>query len=175
MEKQLIKHLQNKDPESIKNIINKYNKKLFSLAVRFTNNIHDAEDILQEVWVKFFYSLKNFKEKSSLYTYLYKITVNESLMWLRKNKVKKLLLPFKEKADYHTPETEYLQKEEWKFINQAITKLPFKQKKIFILRNENIPFMEISEILNIKETNAKSLYFYALKNIKKYLKELKIL
>ncbi len=175
MEKQLIKHLQSKDPESIQNIINKYNKKLFSLAVRFTNNIHDAEDILQEVWVKFFYSIKNFKGKSSLYTYLYKITVNEALMWLRKNKIIKLLLPFQEKADYHTPETDYLQKEEWKFINQAITKLPFKQKKIFILRNENIPFKKISKILNIKENNAKSLYFYALKNIKKYLKELKIL
>lgn len=172
-EKQLIKNLKKEDPDSIKEVIGKYNRKLFCLAYRFTNNYDDAEDIIQEVWVKFYYSIKKFKARSSLYTYLYRITINESLMWLRKNKIKKLLTSrFIEAEDKTTPEKIYLKNEKLKHVNLAVQKLPFKQKKVFLLRQQdNLPFKEIAEILNIKENNAKSLFFYSLKNVKKYLKE----
>ncbi len=174
MEIELIEKLKRKNPESIKMVISKYNKKLFSIAYRFTNNADDAEDILQVVWMKFFNSINKFKSKSSLYTYLYRITTNESLMWLRKNKIKNFILPFKEKAYNITPESEYLKKETAQCINSAIDKLPSKQKKIFILRKENIPFKEIAEMLNIQENNAKTTFFYALKKVKNHLKELNI-
>jgi len=177
LEKQLIEKLKNKDPYSIKQIINKYNKKLIFLAFRFINNYDDAEDVIQEVWMKFFYSLKSFKAKSSIYTYLYRITINESMMWLRKNKMKRLLTGhFIEKNDNTTPEEIYLKNEKFRYINQAVKKLPAKQKKVFILRyQEYLPFKEIASVLNIKENNAKTLFFYSLKNIKKYLKEWKVI
>ncbi len=177
LEKQLIEKLKKKDPSSIKEVIGKYNKKLIFLAFRFTNNYHDAEDIIQQVWMNFFYSLKSFKAKSSIYTYLYRITVNESIMWLRKNKIKKLLTgQFIEKQDDNTPEEIYLKNEKMEFVDRAVKRLPSKQKKVFILRyQEYLPFKEIAIILNIKENNAKTLFFYSLKNIKKYLKEFKVL
>ena len=94
-------------------------------------------------------------------------------MWLRKNKIKKLLTGrFIEAEDKTTPEEIYLKNEKLKQVNLAVQKLPFKQKKVFLLRQQdNLPFKEIAEILNIKENNAKSLFFYSLKNVKKYLKE----
>ncbi len=169
----IIAKLKRKDPASIREVVEKHNRRLFFLAYRFTNNHDDAEDILQEVWVKFFYSIKNFKGKSSIYTYLYKITVNESLMWLRKNKLKKMLTRrFIEKADKVTPEEIYLKNEKLEHMHIIVDKLPPKQKKVFILRQEgNLPFKEIGDILNIKENNAKTLFFYSLKKVKKYFKE----
>ena len=177
MEEKLIEKLRNGDSDSIKIIMDRYNRKLFSLAYRFTNNYDDTEDILQDVWMKFLFSLKNFKGKSSLYTYLYRIAVNESLNWLRKNKLKRLITePFIEKEDKTTPEDIYLKNEKLEYLNMAIQRLPSKQKKVFLLRQDgSLHFKEIAEVLNIKENNAKTLFFYSLKNIKKYLKELKIL
>ena len=147
----------NKDPEIVREIVEKYNRKLISIAYRFTNNYDDAEDIIQEVWMKFFYSLKNFKAQSSLYTYLYRISVNESIMWLRKNKLKNFLTgQFIEKGDNMTPEKVFLQNEELNYVNKAVNKLPSKQKKVFILRNqEGLAFKEIADVLKIKENNAK--------------------
>ncbi len=173
LDENFLNKLKKKDPRDVREIIGKYNRRLFFLAYRFTNNHDDAEDIIQEAWIKFFNSLQNFKGKSSLYTYLYKITVNESLMWLRKNKLKKLLTSrFIEKADNVTPEEIYLKNEKLSHINTVVGKLPPKQKKVFLLRHEgNLPFKEIAGILDIKENNAKMLFFYSLKKVKKYLKE----
>ncbi len=172
-DKNFLHKLKKKDPVYLREIIGKYNRRLFFLAYRFTNNHDDAEDIIQEAWIKFFNSLQNFKGKSSLYTYLYKITVNESLMWLRKNKLKKLLTSrFIEKADNVTPEEIYLKNEKLSHLNTVVGKLPPKQKKVFLLRHEgNLSFKEIAGILDIKENNAKTLFFYSLKKVKKYLKE----
>ncbi|MBU1075999.1 MAG: RNA polymerase sigma factor [Spirochaetes bacterium] len=173
MEDKLLEKLRSKDPRTIENTVKEYNKRLFSIIYRFTHNVDDTEDVLQEVWMKFMNSLYSFQGRSSIYTYLYRIAVNEALMYLRKNKFKEFLLPFKEPRDNETPESLYMEKEEWENIRKAVKKLPAKQKKVFILRNENMPFKEISKILEIKENNAKTLYFYSLKNIKKNLKEKK--
>jgi len=168
----LLNDLINKNPESVKIFMEKYNKKIFALAYRFTNNYDDALDIIQEAWLNFFSSLKNFKKKSSLYTYLYKITLNEALKFIKKQKIHKFLSFTKLKViNSSTPESIYIENEKLLSIQNAIQKLPKKQKKVFILRNqENISFKEIAEILKIKENNAKTLYFYALQKIKKYLR-----
>jgi len=172
-EKELLDKLKKKDPESVKKIIHLYNKQLMALIYRFTNNLHDSEDIIQEVWINFFYSLSSFKAQSTLYTYLYRIAINESLSWLRKNKIKKLFSKnIPEIVDRTTPEDIYIQNEKWESINRAIQQLPARQKQVFILRIQtDLPFKKIAAILNIKESNAKTHYFYSLKNIRKYIKK----
>ena len=161
----------------MQSVVKQYNKKLFSLVYRFIHDFDEAEDVLQEVWIKFFNSLKNFKGQSGIYTYLYRIAVNESLLWLRKNKVKKVLVGLiKEKPYEITPEMEYIKSEQLEFINQAIEKLPEQQKKVFLLRGqEGLSYKEIGSILEIKENNAKVLFFHALTKIKTILTERKII
>lgn len=177
MDKDLINNLINRNPEAVQDIVKQYNKKLFSLVYRFVHDFEEAEDVLQEVWIKFFNSLKNFKGESNFYTYLYRIAVNESLLWLRKSKVKKVFVGLKQEKPYNvTPEMEYIKAEQLEFINQAMEQLPLQQKKVFLLRGqEGLSYKEIGTILKIKENNAKVLFFHALNKIKSILSERKII
>jgi len=172
---EFIRDLKLKKDYAVKNVLNMYNKKLYFTAYRFVNNRESAEDVVQEVWLKFFKNIKSFRSESSLYTYLYRITVNESLRWLKKNKD---TYSINDNIKYETASGKddvfesLAEKEEKNAVVNAVTKLPEKQKSVVILRMENrLKYSEIAEILNISVNNAKALYSYAVKNIKKYLEE----
>lgn len=174
METELIEKLKKREITAVQEIIRQYNRRLFSVVFRFVHNIEDAEDIVQETWIKFFNALSHFEGRSSLYTYLYRIAINEALMHIRKNKIKNFFIynNKNEIPDETTPETLYLKNEQNTVINDALKNLPHKQKQVFLLRkSENLSFKEIGEIMYIKENNAKVLFFYALHKIKNYLKD----
>lgn len=87
----LVRRAQNGDQMAFREIVERYQSKVFSIIYGILRNHNDAEDIAQQVFTKVYFSLRNFDFRSSLLTWMYKITVNECYDYLRKKKVRKLV------------------------------------------------------------------------------------
>lgn len=90
-EAELVRRVQARDEIAFGEIIDRYQTKVFSIIFGILRNRNDAEDIAQQVFVKVYFSIGNFDFRSSLLTWIYKITVNECYDYLRKKRVRKLV------------------------------------------------------------------------------------
>jgi len=90
-EADLVKRVQARDEIAFREIVERYQSKVFSIIYGILRNRNDAEDIAQQVFAKIYFSIKNFDFRSSLLTWIYKITVNECYDYLRKKRVRKLV------------------------------------------------------------------------------------
>jgi RNA polymerase sigma-70 factor (ECF subfamily) len=87
----LVRRAQERDELAFREIVDRYQTKVFSIIYGILRNRNDAEDIAQQVFAKIYFSLKSFDFRSSLLTWIYKITVNECYDYLRKKRVRKLV------------------------------------------------------------------------------------
>ncbi len=87
----LVKRVQARDELAFREIVERYQSKVFSIIYGILRNHNDAEDIAQQVFAKIYFSIQNFDFRSSLLTWIYKITVNECYDYLRKKRVRKLV------------------------------------------------------------------------------------
>jgi RNA polymerase sigma-70 factor (ECF subfamily) len=87
----LVKRVQARDEIAFREIVERYQTKVFSIIYGILRNHNDAEDIAQQVFAKIYFSIQNFDFRSSLLTWIYKITVNECYDYLRKKRVRKLV------------------------------------------------------------------------------------
>ena len=87
----LVRRVQARDEMAFREIVERYQAKVFSIIYGILRNRNDAEDIAQQVFAKVYFSIKNFDFRSSLLTWIYKITVNECYDYLRKKRVRKLV------------------------------------------------------------------------------------
>jgi RNA polymerase sigma-70 factor (ECF subfamily) len=87
----LVRRVQAKDEIAFREIVERYQSKVFSIIFGILRNHNDAEDIAQQVFAKIYFSIGNFDFRSSLLTWIYKITVNECYDYLRKKRVRKLV------------------------------------------------------------------------------------
>ena len=90
-EASLVRRVQAHDETAFREVVEKYQAKVFSIIYGILRNHNDAEDIAQQVFAKIYFSIKNFDFRSSLLTWIYKITVNECYDYLRKKRVRKLV------------------------------------------------------------------------------------
>ncbi len=154
-------------------IIKKYQEKLYWHIRRMVVEHEDANDILQNMFIKVWNSLENFREDSQLYTWLYRIATNESLTFLEQLKRRSAVrlsdvedgLSNKIKADENFDGN----KVEWK-LQLAMQKLPEKQRIVFNLRYyDEMPYEEMSRILETSEGALKASYHHAAKKIEHYI------
>jgi RNA polymerase sigma-70 factor (ECF subfamily) len=157
-------------------IVRKYQEKLYWHIRRMVINHSDADDVLQNVFIKVWNALDNFREDSLLYTWLYRITTNECLTFIEQQKKRKAVswedaeasLSNKIKAD----ESFDCKKLEWK-LQLAIQQLPEKQRLVFNLRYfDEMPYEEMSRVLETSEGALKASYHHAAKKIEDYIKGL---
>jgi RNA polymerase sigma factor (sigma-70 family) len=154
-------------------IIKKYQEKLYWHVRRMVVDHDDANDVLQNMFIKVWKNLDNFREDSQLYTWLYRIATNESLTFLEQQK--------KRTSASLSDEEGYLanklvadkdfdgNKLEWK-LQLAIQQLPEKQKAVFNLRYfEEMPYEEMSRVLETSEGALKASYHHAVKKIEDYI------
>ena len=87
----LVRRVQARDELAFREIVERYQSKVFSIIYGILRNHNDAEDIAQQVFAKIYFSIQNFDFRSSLLTWIYKITVNECYDYLRKKRVRKLV------------------------------------------------------------------------------------
>src|ERR1700685_3241963 len=90
-EASLVRRVQAGDQLAFREIVERYQSKVFSIIYGILRNHNDAEDISQQVFSKIYFSIRNFDFRSSLLTWIYKITVNECYDYLRKKRVRKLV------------------------------------------------------------------------------------
>ncbi len=155
-------------------IIRKYQEKLYWHIRRMVVDHDDANDVLQNVFIRVWNGLENFREDAQLYTWLYRIATNESLTFIEGQKKRAAVslsdvesgLSNKIKADRHFDAN----KLEWK-LQLAIQQLPEKQRIVFTLRYyDEMPYEEMSRVLETSEGALKASYHHAVKKIEDYIK-----
>ncbi|MBO9152478.1 RNA polymerase sigma factor [Chitinophaga sp. GCM10012297] len=155
-------------------IVRKYQERLYWHARRLVIDHDDANDVLQNVFIKVWKNLENFREDARLYTWLYKIATNECLTFLEQLKRKSAIslsdvetgLANKLQSDPHYD----VAKIEWKLQN-AILSLPEKQRAVFSLRYyDEMPYEEMSRVLDTSEGALKASYHHAVKKVEEFLK-----
>lgn len=154
-------------------IIKKYQEKLYWHIRRMLVDHDDTNDVLQNMFIKVWKGLENFREDSQLYTWLYRIATNESLTFLDQQKRKASVsldedetgLTNKVIADAGFDAN----KLEWK-LQLAIQRLPEKQRLVFNLRYyDEMPYEEMSRILDTSEGALKASYHHAAKKIEDFI------
>lgn len=154
-------------------IIKKYQERLYWHVRRMVVEHEDANDVLQNVFIKVWKGLENFREDAQLYTWLYRIATNECLSYLEQQKKRTSIsldvpennLENKIKADKHFDPN----KLEWK-LQLAIQQLPEKQKIVFSLRYyDEMPYEEMSRVLETSEGALKASYHHAVKKVEDYI------
>ncbi len=176
------------DISAFEELIETYQNKVFNIAYSMLNNYEDANDVAQEVFIRVYKSIKNFKGESSFSTWLYRITTNVCLDELRKRKNKNVVsidedIPFDDGEvtrqivdDGPTPDIIAEKKEVREIVNEAIGQLSEEHKTVIILRElQGLSYEEISKIINCPRGTVKSRINRArsaLKNILKSKKEL---
>lgn len=153
-------------------IIKKYQERLYWHIRRLVIHHEDANDVLQNVFIKVWHGLENFREDARLYTWLYRIATNESLSFLEQKKRKWAVSIENESAmaDALKAEKDFdPNKIEWK-LQMAIQQLPEKQRLVFNLRYyDEMPYEEMSRVLDTSEGALKASYHHAVKKIEDFI------
>jgi RNA polymerase sigma-70 factor (ECF subfamily) len=172
---ELLKRFQNGDELAFNLLVQRYQEKIYWTARRFVTSHDNADDVVQEVFTKAYSALKKFRGDSSVYTWLYRITVNRSLNALRRQRLRDFLrideLFSAEDTESEQPDEILERKEQHRLIEEAIATLPEKQKAVFLLRYyDELPYEEIATILKRSVGGLKANYFHAVKKIEDYVK-----
>lgn len=154
-------------------IVKKYQEKLYWHIRRMVIHHEDANDVLQNCFIKVWKGLDNFREDAQLYTWLYRIATNETLSFLEQQKRKSTNAI--DDISYHhihaiQADTHFdAKKLEWK-LQLAIQQLPEKQRIVFNLRYyDEMPYAEMSKVLETSEGALKASYHHAVKKIEDYI------
>jgi RNA polymerase sigma-70 factor (ECF subfamily) len=148
-------------------LVDAYSGVIYRLALRMLENQQDAEDVLQETFIKAYRHLPGFDGRSSLSTWLYRIATNEALMLLRRHKTPLLSLDGPLAGDEQEPvqivdwccipEDELMSSESRQHLDKAVEKLPHSLRVVFLLRDmEGLSTQETGEVLNLSETAVKT-------------------
>lgn len=179
---ELIKALNNKERSAFRFLVDNYQQMVFKACYHILDNVEDAEDISQEVFVEAFLSISGFRGDSKISTWLYRIAVNKSKNLLRKNKWQLLMQRFEriipgekpafDAEDFSAREAmlSMEKSEEKKILNQALNSLPENQRIAFSLNKHNdLSYQEIAEIMEISLSAVESLIHRAKLNLQKKL------
>ncbi|MCD6422919.1 MAG: sigma-70 family RNA polymerase sigma factor [Elusimicrobia bacterium] len=173
MERDLIKKAKSGDVEAFEQLIRKYEQKIYNIALYFCRNPVEAEDISQMAIIKMFKSLKNFKEQSSLSTWIFRIVRNvfldECKKSFRRHEVEQI--ENFEFIDKKSAEEIAGRNQLFSWINSAIKKLPEKFRMVVVLCDmEGFDYKETAEILNVPVGTVRSRLNRARRMLKEILR-----
>lgn len=162
--------------EGFNELVRRYQEKVYWIARRIMGSHDDADDVVQDVFVRVYGSLKNFRAESGFYTWIYRITVNVALNALRKRKLKEFVryddFIRESQPDDTLADDDLLRNEYRSILQRAIEQLPAKQKLVFMMRhNDEMPYEEIAAILKTSVGGLKANYFHAVKKIQKFVRK----
>ncbi|MCI0414245.1 RNA polymerase sigma factor [bacterium] len=164
-------------------IIEKHQQPLFSFVYRFCNDYHQAQDLVQDVFLRLVKMAKNYEPKAKFTTYLYTIAHNVCIDYLRRKKKRQsvslsdpidaengMTLEETMKDGRANPQRDFQQKSFEQALHQAVEDLPPEQREVFLLREQqNLAFDEIARIVGCLPSTAKSRMRYALQSIREKL------
>ncbi len=156
-------------------IVKKYSKRIYWHVRKIVIDHDDANDVVQNTFIKVWKNLGEFREDSQLFTWMYRIATNEALSFLKQKKAK-FLIPFAdveyELSNTLSEDTQFTGDEIQMKLQKAILTLPQQQRLVFNMKYfDDLKYEEISEILNLTVGGLKASYHHAVKKIEKYLLE----
>jgi RNA polymerase sigma factor (sigma-70 family) len=183
IETEFIEQLKNQTREAYSKLLDDFQQKIFATCISFVPNREDAEDIAQDVFFEVFKSIKKFKGDSSLSTWMYRITTNKCLEFIRKRNTKKrfAFLQSLTGPDFEIDKTNFFtemnhpgvileNKEQNETLFLAINNLPEAQRVAFTLNKvDGKSYQEVSDIMEKSLSSVESLLFRAKKNLQKTL------
>jgi len=172
---ELISAFKDGDVTGYNEIVRRYQQQVYWVIRKMVNSHDDADDLTQEVFIKIYTALKDFREESNLFTWLYRIAANYSINHIRKAKVRntvsfEIVTEQVESKDKMSDEA-VDEKTKRKLLEEAVETLPAQQRAVFNLRyNENLSYDDISKIMKKSVGGVKANYFHAVKKLGDYLK-----
>jgi len=163
-----------KKQQAFRVLVGKYKERLYWHIRKIVMNHEDADDILQEVFIKVWKNISSFRADSGLYTWLYRIATNESLSFLSQKK-RKFLGNSEEINDYlieNLKSDPYFSGDEIQLkLQKAIAQLPEKQRLVFNMRYfDEVKYQDMEKILGTSEGALKASFHHAMKKIETFLK-----
>ena len=179
---ELVRLSQSGDTRAFDDLVRKYTPKLYGLVYNMTSNRDDTADLLQDVFAKAYRSIKRFQGKSTFYTWIYSISVNMTLNFLKKRgRYTKLSLDDVDNGIQNDPDfismtsgasplREVNIHELQKRLNEAMQKLSEDHRTVVTLYDiQGLQHSEISKILGVSEGTVRSRLFYAHRQLQTYL------
>jgi RNA polymerase sigma factor (sigma-70 family) len=172
----LVKQLQNVQTKekAFGVLISRYKERLYWHIRKIVISHDDADDVLQNTFIKVFRGIDNFKKESKLYSWMYRIATNESITFINKrakekntdiSEIKQELISCLQSDEWFTGDEIQL------ILQEAIARLPKKQQLVFNMKYfDNMKYNEISDILKTSVGGLKASYFHAVKKIEHYIK-----
>ena len=161
------------DRDAFGELVQKYKQQIYFVAYRMTNNHTDADDLSQEAFIKAYESICNFQEKSSFFTWLYRIIMNITINHLKKMGRRQIFTLDENISieDISNPEKIAESRQLNEEITKAINSLPLKQKAVVELALlEGLPHREIAQILGCREKTVSWRLFQARNKLKEKLR-----
>jgi RNA polymerase sigma-70 factor (ECF subfamily) len=158
-ETKLAIQFQNGDRKAFTMLVARYEKPIFNTAFRMVKNFDDAADITQNAFIKAYEKIDTFNPSYKFFTWLYKITVNETLNLInRRNRRRDF--EYDPPAHLPTPEDDLELNEMSLFLQKALDAMSYDQRIVIVLKHLLLlPYSEIAEILDIPEKTVKSRLF----------------
>lgn len=157
-------------------IVLRYQEKIYWVVRRFLTDHDDADDVVQDVFIKASRNLRDFRGDSSLYTWLYRIAVNLSLNAIRNKRVAEFfrLEDVGDIADHGSPGTDQAvdEEEQRRLIESAVRTLPPKQRTVFVLRYyEEMSYEDIAKVMQTSVGGLKANYFHAVRKVAAFVRK----
>lgn len=179
---ELIAQFQNGDTAVFDTLFTRYQKRTYRLVQRFVSNHEDALDLTQDAFIRAYQGLADFKSQCQFYSWLYRITVNLCIDFLRKKARSEVMLyesddseeiPMANVPDLRSesPSKALENKELRSQLRKAIRRLPPKQRRVFILRHwDGLSLKDIAATVGRSDGTVKAHLFHAHRNLRKHLR-----
>lgn len=184
IEKELIQALKEGSQPAFTQLVESYQTQILNVCLGMVPNLHDAEDIVQDVFIEVHRSIGEFRNDAKLSTWLYRIAVSKSLSFIRHKKRKKRLFFFQsligldnkevadQTSDWNHPGVGEDKEERTKLLFAQVEQLPTKQRVAFVLNKiDGLSYKETADVMETSVASVESLLFRAKKNLQKSLKE----
>lgn len=179
----LIDHLREGDETALAPLVEKYKRLVHRLAMQITKNHEDANDVMQETFIKVYQSIHTFRQEAAFETWVYRIAVNEALNFVkRRERRRESSLETTDESEFNTetlrkaeinndPEIQAEKAELRHWVTKAVNSLSLKHRIVVILHElEGLTHAEIASILNCSEGTVRSRLHYARKQLRSLLK-----
>ena len=185
LDQQLVERVQRGEKRAFDLLVSKYQRRLGRLLSRFIKDSADIEDVTQEAFIKAYRALPSFRGESAFYTWLYRIGINTAKNFLSANGRRPVFKAGVEDEDgevydlsaqvpdYHTPETEMMNRQIVETVNQAVSALPEELRTAITLREmDGLSYEEIAQVMNCPIGTVRSRIFRAREAIASQLRPL---
>lgn len=154
-------------------LVDKYSKRVYWLVRGVVISHADSDDVVQNIFIKIWRELPNFRAQSSLYTWIYRISINESLTLLRSRRTRyNVSIDDIQLESFIDSEGLYEGDKIEQALGRVVLRLPAKQRAVFNMRYfEQMPYNQMTEVMGTSEGALKASYHHAVKKVEQWIEE----